>query len=597
MRDIHSPHHSDHIFIESDQTSAVPASPSSSIDDKGNKQRFWHDCLVLSALVLAMVLYYLIGNHQISATINHGLGVPIVALSHLNPLFAWPFLLLFLLLCWYRPPFAIALLPLTLPYYLLPKTVYGHLDLSPAEIMLWSTTLLVITQALFKRKDWRYRLSLSHLRDRLGPFLLPILVFALFAFVSIFVAYAKDTALRAFREEVFDPLLYLSLALFCLRTRADITRLLFALFGTGLLIALLGLVQFFLFKNTLHPDSENLTRITTVYGSANSIALLFDYTLPIALAFLFAKVSWKTRLCVLALCVPVFVALYLSDSRGSWLLGIPLAILFMLALVIRNRKIVLFGTTALVIVLLGTLALFHTQVTNYVINGHTNQKDVSSIAKRPWLWLSAIDMIHDRPWLGFGMDNWLCYYSDSWANVCLFPPPHKPGWNLDKRGHYNAFPPDKLHAYWILHSPFTGKSTGMADEPTLSHPHNNFLQVWVSMGVFGLLAYVAVLIFFYRLLACILAFLDSKQPANSSQWRWMTIGVGASMLASLVQGQIDSSFLEQDLSFCFWMLLIVLLLIRWQIAMPWSLMIPLRWQKFARKQLKNAHISTGATVQ
>ena len=597
MRDIHSPHRSNRISAESDQASTVSVSSSSSPSDEGNERSFWHDGLVIVSLVLAMALYYVIGNHAISSTINHGLGVPIVALSHLNPLFAWPFLLLFLLLCWYRPAFAVVLLPLTLPYYLLPKTVYGHLALSPAEIMLWSTTLVVVVQAVLKRKSWRYRLSLSEFRDRLGPFLVPILVFALFAFVSIFIAYAKDTALRAFREEVFDPLLYLSLALFCLRTRADITRLLFVLFGTGLVVALLGLLQFFLFRNTLHADSEHLTRITTVYGSGNSIALLFDYTLPIALAFLLAKVSWKIRLLVLVLCVPVFVALYLSDSRGSWLLGIPLAVLFILALVIRRRKVVLFGATALVVVLLGALALFHTQITAYVVNGHTNQKDVSSITRRPWLWLSALDMIHDSPWLGYGMDNWLCHYSDSWANVCLFPPPHTPGWNLDKNGHYNPIPPDKLHAYWILHSPFNGRATGMADEPTLSHPHNDFLQVWVSIGVFGLLAYIAVLVLFYRLLACILAFLHEKQPANAVQWRWMTIGVGASMLAALVQGQIDSSFLEQDLSFCFWLLVFVLLIIRWQIAMPWRLLLPPRWQKKERKQIKNSQVSAGETVQ
>jgi putative inorganic carbon (HCO3(-)) transporter len=579
MRDLHLPS-SKRAPIEDEQaprmTSTTFVSPPPSGDERWSTQRFWHDALVLCALVLSMALYYLVGNHNISSSINHGLGVPLVMLSRLDQLYAWPFLLLFLLLCWYRPPFALALLPLSLPYYLIPKPVYNHFELSPAEIMLWSTTIVIMLQAAFRRRHWRYRLSLSELRARLGPFLVPILVFVLFAFVSVFIAYAKDAALRAFREEVFDPLLYLSLALFCLRSRADITRLLFSLFGTGLLIALLGLAQSLLFKNTLHPDSENLVRITTVYGSANSIALLFDYTLPIALAFLFAKVSWKLRLLVLALCLPVFAALYLSDSRGSWLLGIPLAVLFILALVIRNRKAVLFGVTALVVILFGVLSLFHTQITDFVVNGHTNQKDVSSITKRPWLWLSAIDMIHDSPWLGYGMDNWLCHYSNSWANVCLYPPPHKPGWNLDKKGHYHPLPPPKLHAYWILHSPFNGKATGMADEPTLSHPHNDFLQVWVSIGVFGLLAYIAVLVLFYRLLACILAFLHTYQPPHAAQLRWMTIGVGASMLASLVQGQIDSSFLEQDLAFCFWILVIVLLVIRWQIGMPWRLLIPSR---------------------
>jgi putative inorganic carbon (HCO3(-)) transporter len=45
--------------------------------------------------------------------------------------------------------------------------------------------------------------------------------------------------------------------------------------------------------------------------------------------------------------------------------------------------------------------------------------------------------------------------------------------------------------------------------------------------------------------------------------------VGAAMLAALVQGQVDSAFLEQDLSFCFWTLVAVLLLLRVLSQTPW----------------------------
>jgi putative inorganic carbon (hco3(-)) transporter len=49
----------------------------------------------------------------------------------------------------------------------------------------------------------------------------------------------------------------------------------------------------------------------------------------------------------------------------------------------------------------------------------------------------------------------------------------------------------------------------------------------------------------------------------------MTVGVGAALLAALVQGQVDSSFLEQDLAFCFWMLIVALLLLRALSSTPW----------------------------
>ena len=42
----------------------------------------------------------------------------------------------------------------------------------------------------------------------------------------------------------------------------------------------------------------------------------------------------------------------------------------------------------------------------------------------------------------------------------------------------------------------------------------------------------------------------------------MTIGVGAAILAGMIQGQVDSSFLAQDMAFCFWTLVAALLLLR-----------------------------------
>lgn len=144
------------------------------------------------------------------------------------------------------------------------------------------------------------------------------------------------------------------------------------------------------------------------------------------------------------------------------------------------------------------------------------------------------------------MDNWLCHYSVN--SVC----------------------PNNLYHYWILVNPANGQPTGLSGEATLSHPHNIFLHVWVSMGIFGLLAFVAVLILFFRLFVRILKHLSVTNGEWNEQLRWMTVGVGAGMLAAVVQGMIDSAFLEQDLAFCFWMLVTALLLLRIQSGVPWK---------------------------
>ena len=125
------------------------------------------------------------------------------------------------------------------------------------------------------------------------------------------------------------------------------------------------------------------------------------------------------------------------------------------------------------------------------------------------------------------------------------------------------------HHYWILQDPVTKLPTGLIDERMLSHPHNIFLDVWVSMGIFGLLAFIAILVLFFWLFIRILTHLRSAEFKGSPHLQWMTIGVGAAMLAALVQGQVDSSFLEQDLAFCFWMLVAALLLLRSLSGTPW----------------------------
>lgn len=468
----------------------------------------------------------------------------------------WLILIVFAALCWYRLHVALVLLPLALPYYLLPITVFGHYRFSATEIVLWTCAAVALVQWLVQRERWPYRLSWRELRDRLGPFTLPILVFLAAALISVWVAFAQRVALRSFREEVFDPLLYLVLLLLCLRTRPDIIRLLAALLASSLVVSLIGLAQYFLFKNQLVLEADGIRRVHAVYGSANSIGLFLDYTLPLGLAVIALGKrrriagffgTRQLRVLAVAVCIPLLAVLYLSQSRGAWV-AIAGAALFILLLPVRSRKALLVSLVGLLVVLGIVVVFFHKPLINFMVEGHSSVKGISTLTKRLYLWESALRMIRDHPWLGVGMDNWLCYYS--YNHVC--------------------FNPALLnHHYWILFDPMTKAPTGLADEPTLSHPHNIFLHVWVSMGIFGLLAFVVVLGLFFWLFTRILMHLRTTGHEQVPQLLWMTVGVGAAMLAALVQGMVDSAFLEQDLAFCFWILVAALLLLRMVSGTSW----------------------------
>ncbi len=494
---------------------------------------FWRDRFIEVGLILAIALYYITGNA------NLGTG----GFFHLNPLFSLPFLLIFAVLCWYRLPFAVALLPLALPYYLLQKTVVGAYAFSLTEITLVVCLVMALLQLLFRGGKWEYWLSWRTLRDRLGPFTIPILVFLAAATISIVTASEPHLALRAFRKEVFDPLVYFLLVLFCLRSRGDLLRLLGALLATGLMVAFLSLAQYFIFRDQLVQETGNVLRVHAAYGSANDVGLLLDYVLPISLALAVAKIpgmlkSWQFRALAIALCLPLILVLYLSQSHGAWL-AIAAAALFIAVFSMRDRKTLLVGAILLVVAAGLVFVVFHTRIISFLLDSHVNAQGISTTTKRLYLWQTALKMIHDSPWFGYGMDNWLCHYSRN--TICYIP---------------------GLKHYWILTNPVTHAPTGLMDEPDLSHPHNIFLHVWVSIGVFGLLAFIVLLVLFFWLFIRVLTHLRSTESGRTLQLQWITIGIGAAMFAALLQGQVDSSFLEQDLAFCFWTLLAALLLLR-----------------------------------
>jgi O-antigen ligase len=181
---------------------------------------------------------------------------------------------------------------------------------------------------------------------------------------------------------------------------------------------------------------------------------------------------------------------------------------------------------------------YHTRITSFIFDSHVDVHHVSTTTKRLYLWKSALNMIHDSPWFGYGMDNWLCHYSSN--TICF----------------------THLHHYLIANDPVTHVPTDLKFEPELSHPHNVFLHVWVSIGIFGVLAFAVILLLFAWLFIRTLRHLRADETEKNLSLQWMTIGVGAAMLAAMVQGQVDSSFLEQDLSFCFWIVIAALLVLR-----------------------------------
>ncbi len=103
------------------------------------------------------------------------------------------------------------------------------------------------------------------------------------------------------------------------------------------LMALIGLWQYG--AGVMLITAEGVHRVRALYGSPNNLALYLERTLTLGLALTFFLPNVKQRLGWGLLIVPQAVALFLTFSKGSLLLGLPtgLATLWLGGMVLRRQ--------------------------------------------------------------------------------------------------------------------------------------------------------------------------------------------------------------------------------------------------------------------
>ena len=162
-----------------------------------------------------------------------------------------------------------------------------------------------------------------------------------------------------------------------------------------------------------------------------------------AMAVFFLSASWAINRVgdlkwTATLTIMAFAATAVTFARGMW---IVLALGFPILGFLTNKKLGTIITTGLLVVLVAGM-IFVPEVSQRA----QSILDLQGNENRLNLWTSAWDMFLDHPVLGVGQDNWDLH----------FP-------------HYRV--------------------VGWYD--TIAHPHNDYLNVLISSGVPGLLAFVA----------------------------------------------------------------------------------------------------------
>ncbi|HEY7983747.1 MAG TPA: O-antigen ligase family protein [Ktedonobacterales bacterium] len=481
----------------------------------------WRDeRAIAGGLALALALYYL---------------VP-------SPLLSLPFLLAYAALAWRRLDLALCLLPLAFPFWYVPKRALPHAVFPLSEIALAVCVAVALARAA-RGGDWQRgtRRWVARLRALAGwvgwPWLWALAVFLAAGVLGVLVARRPHEALRAWRWEVLEPPLYLALLLLHARRPRARCWLVGALLASAALLALLAVAQVALLHVTVAPiaagnrvvplplEPGGYRATAFLYGSGNALAAYLERAAPFALALALAPAAalarrpWA-RPALAALVALLVAGIALTGSRGA-LAASAVVLLGMgaLALAGTRRARVWLGLTALALVALGA-ALLLSGAGAGLVAGHTGSAGV-----RLFVWLAALHMLRDHPIFGIGLDQFLYYYSP----------------------HFSAQP------YWI--TTFNGRPTAAGLEPDLAHPHNLVLDLWLSLGIAGLVAFAALAAGALRRGARL------WQARAVDPWR-AAVGLGlcGSLVAAFIHGMVDSAYFAPDLALFFWLALALALL-------------------------------------
>jgi O-antigen ligase len=413
--------------------------------------------------------------------------------------------LLLLALCFafflLRLDIGLGYLVFSIPFFLYPKAIAGKafsmvetltlLCLAAWAGQWWVQEILPGGLSAAPRRLWRWLRAWRRSWTGLDG---AVAVFVLLAGLSLLFSQNRGVSLREFRVVILEPAtLYFLLRQAGLQ-RQQLLSLADALLLSGVAVCLIGLYRYGVLGDFVL--AEGVRRLRAVYASPNNLSLLLGRILPLAIAVFWAGRPRRRYAYGLAV-LPLLICLFLTYSRGGWLLSLPAGLLAIGWL--RGRRTTLLVLMVILLCLVVLLPVVGRQRFLSLLD-----LEQGTTFRRLKLWEAALHMIQDYPLTGIGLDNFLYEY-----------------------------PNYMLPEAW--------------QEPGLSHPHNILLDFWTRLGLGGLLLLVWLVAAFVSLALR----LYRRLPDGNA--RAIILGWMASMAAMLAHGLIDNSYFLVDLAFIFFL--------------------------------------------
>ena len=245
--------------------------------------------------------------------------------------------------------------------------------------------------------------------------------------------------------------------------------IIYIIFFTAFIVSLYTILQYYRWD----PFLKEMTQLTSTIGQRNWISNYLAMIFPVVFSYFLLEQTKKNKIIYFILLSILYVTLMICQSRGIWI-SISLTVILVIYIIIkfkfyeifkRNRKwLTLLLVTFLIITIIYSTdnPLNKSAITVPQRAMSTFDESDPSINTRLLIWKTAIEMIKDRPIIGWGIGTFKMEYLNYQAEVLKDLPWHLP---------YYA---------------------------NAHEAHNEYLQLLAEMGIFGFIAFLILFYFFYK---------------------------------------------------------------------------------------------------
>lgn len=406
---------------------------------------------------------------------------------------------LFLILAVKNIKWSIFWIIFTLPAYLIRFNFFG-LPMTLLEIEIVLLCIVFLIKNYNKLKITNYSLLFYS-----------TILLVITATIAVFVSPNPYAAAGLWKAYFIEPILFFLVFIKTIK-KEDLKNIFYVLSIQVGLLSISAVYQKFTGTLIINPfwAQAATRRVTSVFPYPNALAL---YLAPLIILFLGyfifeiknLKLFQNSKLKIqnyLPVCYQILIiilatlAIYYTKSKGA-LFGLLAGIIFYAIFYKPYRK---YFVTILGIVVLLSFYLFGTHKIN--LSGTSTVTGGDSISVRTTMWSETWQMLQQKPLLGAGLSG----YQDAVA------PFHKKSYI-------------EIYLY----------------------PHNIFLNFWSEIGLLGMLAFLGIIIWFYK-------------TGFAHQQNTHIIFMGG-MTVLLIHGLVDVPYFKNDLAILFWLMVGFLVII------------------------------------